>query len=133
MIFGAADAVSIGQFVIAAISVLTMAAATGGLFVMRREHVAMKEEHERRLAALEELDAPSAQVFLDHARRNADAHQAIERQISDVSTEVRAELSEAVAGLRDKIADVDRKVTATEVETRLQTKTLEAIARKLQA
>lgn len=133
MIFAASDALSIGQLVIAAGSVCTLAAAVGGLFVMRREHVAMKEEHERRIAALEALDATSSEVFLDHARRNADAHQAIEQRISEVSTAVRAELSHEVAGLREKIADVDRKVTATEVETRLQTKTLEAIARKLQA
>lgn len=137
-----ADATSIGTLVLSLAALGSVVALFGNLFVLRREHVSTKEDHGRRLEKLEELDPPSAQTFLDHARRNADHHVHIERQVSQAQTELRSEfnhglrtlsdkLTEMERGIAKRVSDVDRNLGALETETRLQSKTLDKIAEKM--
>lgn len=122
---------SVGQLATGLITLGTLIVGVNAVFVMRREFVSKSEDHERRIGKLEELKPTGGAEFLEHARRNADHHVVLERQLSSAQAQARSELHDGIGKLHDKISTVDRNVTALEVETRVQSKTLNAIAEKL--
>lgn len=101
------------------------------LFITRREVETRATETERRLQVLEARNSPTNDDHLSHARRNADAHTELDRKIAAAQTEIRSEMNREIGKLYEKINQVDKGVTAVEVETHLQSKTLTAIAQKL--
>lgn len=105
--------------------------AISRMLVWRQEWTARSDDQERRLRILEELKPVGGVEFLDHARRNATAHQDMERSLHSVSTKAKEDLISEVGEVHEKVNTVSAKVTGLEVETRFQTRILTAITGKL--
>lgn len=99
--------------------------ATGGgvfaLFITRREVESRQVDTDRRMAQHERVHE---NLFSKLG--------GVERGAGEKVEKARAEFREQLDGLHEKVNRVDRSVAAIETETRLQTRTLEAISQRLE-
>lgn len=121
------EAISTGNLVVGSVTLITLLGAVSYQFVMRREFAAHQQstqekfaEHDRRIVSLESQDSPTGDDYLQHARRNADAHTEIERKVSS-----------EIAGVRHELGDIAKKVSSMEPELHWQSRLLRALANKL--
>lgn len=110
----------IGSWVNGAAAVGGLAATVLAIFVTRRELDSLKAETERRLNTHEEVHKG---IFSKVG--------GVERGTQTKVDQLRSEFSSEIGDLHEKVNRVDKSVTAIEVETRFQSKTLSAIATKL--
>jgi hypothetical protein len=111
---------AIGSWVNAGAAVVGLGAAVLAIFVTRREVDSHKADTERRLSAHEEIHKG---IFSKVG--------GVERGTQTKVDQLRSEFSSEIGDLHEKVNRVDKSVTAIEVETRFQSKTLSAIASKL--
>lgn len=105
--------------------------AISRMLVWRQEWTARADDQERRLRAIEEVKPVGAAEFLEHARRNADAHTAMERSIHAAAVKASEDLTKEVGKVHEKVNEMGKAVTEVQVETRMQTRMLTAITREL--
>lgn len=119
-----ADAANASSFLGAWISAAALVIALGGgvftLFITRREVESHKSASDQRLSAHE---ATHKDLFAKLG--------GVERGAGDKVEKARAEFRHDLAELHEKINRVDKNTTAIEVETRMQSRTITAIATKL--
>jgi hypothetical protein len=109
-----------GTWVNAGAAVIGILTAILAVFVTRREVDSHKAETDRRLSVHEEVHK---NIFSKVG--------GVERGAQAKVDQLRSEVSGQISDLHEKVNRVDKNVTAIEVETRLQTRTMTAIAHKL--
>lgn len=101
--------------------VVAMAGGILTLFITRREVESRQADSDRRLASHEGVHKD---IFSKLG--------GVERGAAEKIEKARTEFREQLGDLHEKVNRVDKSVTAIEVETRLQSRTLETISERLE-